>query len=60
MISIIVILGIGIFLGLLIGGLVWAVREDLKTDSKNEARKTLIENGLDSKYFFSDAFVATN
>ena len=24
------------------------------------ARKTLIENGLDSKYFFSDAFVATN
>jgi CDP-4-dehydro-6-deoxyglucose reductase len=24
------------------------------------AKKTLIENGLDNKYFFSDAFVATN
>jgi cbb3-type cytochrome oxidase subunit 3 len=36
MISIIVILGIGIFLGLLIGGLVWAVREDSKEEKDNE------------------------
>lgn len=33
MFSIIVILGIGIFLGLLIGGLVWAVKEDSKNDT---------------------------
>jgi len=34
--SIIVILGIGIFLTLLIGGLIWAVFQDSKENSKEE------------------------
>ena len=37
--SIIVILGIGIFLTLLIGGLVWAVREDSKTEKNSKNNK---------------------
>ena len=39
MMLIIIILGIGIFLTLLIGGLVWAVHQDSKEDLKTEKNK---------------------